>query len=122
MASSSEGHEGSGKESDSESVVSASDKGSGGSVVASEDLQYERFGADDPQRSERIAAVDGQAGAFLSELGFRMRRPEIVDPEQWRRFHRDAREREGWNQATSDVFKGILRLGNSAPPRSRRIL
>lgn len=122
MASQSESDKGFGKGEVAQPPVSDPNKGSGGVVVASEDVQFERFSSDDPQRAERIAAVDGEAGSFLSELGFRMRRPENLDPEQWRRFHRDARERESWNQASSDVFKGILRLGHATPPRSRRIL
>lgn len=122
MVASSEGHEGPGKEAVSRPASRSESEASGTTNVASKELSVERFSESDPQRSRRIAEVDGEAGAFLSDLGYRMQRPEDLDATEWRRLQRDVAERQGWNEATSNVFKGILRLGVSTPPRSKRVL
>jgi len=106
-----------------EKPSSQSTSGQGrGTDVAPEVVPPERFSADDPQRSESIAAIDGEAGAFLSRVGLRATRPEELAPSEWRALQGYAAERERWNAATSDVFSGILRLGNTVPPRSKRVL
>jgi len=122
MVTSSEGHEGPGKEATSRASSRSESQTSGASNVASEVVPVERFSESDPQRSRRIAEIDGEASAFLSNLGYRMQRPDDMDAGEWRRLQRHGAERAGWNEATSDVFEGILRLGVPTPPRSKRVL
>jgi len=122
MVASSEGDKGPGKEALSVSASRSVDEASRTSDVASKELSVERFSESDPQRSARIAEVDGEASSFLSGLGYRMLRPEDMDTGEWRRLQRYGAEREGWNETTSNVFKGILRLGLRTPPRSKRVL
>jgi len=97
-------------------------QGSGGAGVAPAELPVEHFAPDDDKRAERLAALDGQTSGFLSEVGRTADGYGELSPAELRALQRDARERENWPQAQSDVFRGIIRLGNPVPPRSRRVL
>jgi len=122
MASSSEGDKGFGEGKVEKSSVSTEPSPSKGPELPPEVLPAQYFTSDDPQRAERLSQVDGEAGSILSSVGLRLRRSDGMDPRELRNLHADARQRSQWNNATADVFKGVLRLGNRVPPRSRRVL
>lgn len=94
----------------------------GGSDVEAQKVQFEHYGVDDPYRAARLAALNEQTGAFLSEVGFQHAGFNDFTPDELQALQRDAEERAAWSKPHADAFRSILRMGQRTPPRSRRIL
>jgi len=122
MVTQSEGDKEFGKGDVAASVVRSAPESGAGSDLETPLLPDQYFGPDDAQRADRIASLDGEADTLLSSVGLRVVRPEGLDDGQLRSLQGYAEQRARWNQATSDVFTGLLRLGNKPPARSRRVL
>lgn len=122
MATPSESDKGLGKGKTEESSSSSSGSDRPGAQLASEEVQPKPYDPDDAQRSERIAALNGEGSEFLSAVGVRPVGYSSLTPAQLRAIHRDVEERSGWSETQQDVYRGLLRLGHRVPGRAGRLL
>jgi predicted GNAT superfamily acetyltransferase len=90
--------------------------------VATEDVQFEHFGADDPHRAARIAALQSETRAILQEVGLENSELYVTDPRELRDLQKYADERAKWSPAQKDAFRTLLRMGQRTPPRAGRVL
>ena len=94
-----------------------------GSVdMATNDSEIQPFSEHDPFRTARIDTIDSQTRAFLQGLQVEPAGLEAADDDQLKQFYQDVKEREGWSEARTEAFQGVLRLARPVPPRSKRIL
>ena len=80
------------------------------------------FSEFDPFRTDRYRALNRETQTFLGELGAEAVGIEGLDENQLRSLQEDAEERERWQPARQDAFRGILRLGAAVPSRDKRLL
>lgn len=92
------------------------------SELETPDVQFERFGDDDPHLPQRIASLASETGDFLSEVGKSFDGLGDASPRELRQFQSDASERARWGQSQKNAFQGIIRLGNRTPSRTNRVL
>jgi len=92
------------------------------SDMAPEVVDIVPFSENDPFRATRISETVGQTASLLSEVQMEASGFQGATTEQFAALSRDAEERASWSQTRQDGFVGLLRLGKSTPPRSKRIL
>lgn len=93
-----------------------------GADVASEEVQYEHFSADDPHRTTRIATLNRETGEFLSKMGGQYDGLGTRTDAEFRKLQADADERAAWGKTQTDAVRSVLRMGVRTPPRTARVL
>lgn len=89
--------------------------------TATPEPEYEHYSAEDPFRTERIAALD----SALSDVheGLSSAEAASINQAQAERIQKDAFERSKWPEAMVIQFRGALQLAKlRTPPRHNRIL
>jgi tRNA/tmRNA/rRNA uracil-C5-methylase (TrmA/RlmC/RlmD family) len=122
MATQNEMHQESGNEKAEKDNQSTELQTSASSDLESREQRIEPFTDNDPYLPSRITETRSETEALLSGLSIKPVGFENVNRKQAKRLYEDAIERAGWSQARQDAFNGILRLGTSIPPRSKRVL
>ena len=90
--------------------------------VEARELPPAPFSEFDPFRADRYRSLNRETQTFLGELGAEAVGIEGLDENQLRSLQADAEERERWQPARQDAFRGILRLGAAVPSRDKRLL
>ena len=90
--------------------------------VASSVVEPEPFADDDPYRAARIAQINGETTALLSEVQITPTGLQDSTTKELRGFYKDAESRAAWSETRKDEFAGLLRLCKPVPSRGRRIL
>ena len=122
MASQDEVHQKSGDAQDKKSDRQDGSADVGSTELETKELSPAPFSEFDPFRTDRYRALNRETQTFLGELGAEAVGIEGLNEDQLRSLQEDAEERERWQPARQDAFRGIIRLGAAVPPRDKRLL
>ena len=122
MASQDEVHQKPGNAQDNKSDKSDGSSDTRGTELEAKELPPAPFSEFDPFRTDRYRALNRETQTFLGELGAEAVGIEGLNEDQLRSLQEDAEERERWQPARQDAFRGILRLGAAVPSRDKRLL
>lgn len=121
MASSNEGNERDRTGVPQEESITAQDTDNRAAHIEANEPEYEHYSAEDPFRSERIAALDSEVRDVLP--GLSNEEVRSIDKAQAERIQKDADERKRWTPAMAAQFRGALSLAKlRTPSRYNRIL